>query len=110
MLGRIDFWEHVVRDMQQLCESESGRLPGLRNLSFDVLGCSVEMGEHSSVEDERATMGSSSLYREKYRAGCAHASEAFDLDESSAQVEADGRCDSLASDSDVCRRTDVDGL
>jgi hypothetical protein len=36
--------------------SEDARLPTLRTVSSNMLGRSVEMGEHSSVEDARATM------------------------------------------------------
>jgi len=80
MMEGIDFNQYVVRDTQRLYGSELGRLPGLGALSFSVLGRSIQVEEHSSVEDARATMELFLEYHERYEADCDYTGTLLDSD------------------------------
>lgn len=70
MLDGINFDQYVVRDTQRFYGVGIGQLPGLKTLSTSVLGCSIQVGEHSSVEDARATMELFLVYHERCEADC----------------------------------------
>jgi len=110
MLDGIDFGKYVVRDTQRLYGSSLGQLPGLRSLSASVLGRSIQVTEHSSVEDARATMELFLWYHERNESDCDYAGKALDSVGTSSRVEDGSRCGGLTSKDGVSRLTNVDGL
>jgi len=63
-----------IRDTQHLAhkhgQSRTAR-PALRNLVQDMLGVTIQQGEHSSVTDARATMAIYRLHRKQWESGYA---------------------------------------
>ncbi|GAB7333240.1 hypothetical protein MBLNU13_g04890t2 [Cladosporium sp. NU13] len=98
MLDGIDFPNYVVHDTQRMYGASLGRLPGLSALSSSVLGRSIQVEEHLSVEDASATMELFLWHRERYESGCDYTGKALDSDINPTQVETGGRRDSLASE------------
>ncbi|GAB7333241.1 hypothetical protein MBLNU13_g04890t1 [Cladosporium sp. NU13] len=109
MLDGIDFPNYVVHDTQRMYGASLGRLPGLSALSSSVLGRSIQVEEHLSVEDASATMELFLWHRERYESGCDYTGKALDSDINPTQVETGGRRDSLASERGMTRLTNVDG-
>lgn len=85
MLTGIDFSDYVIRDTQE-CEEyrqlNGGQAPGLAMLASSVLGRTIQVEEHSSVEDARATMDLFLLHREEYEVGLDYAGEPLESDTS----------------------------
>ena len=109
MLHGIDFANYTVHDTQRLYGASLGRSPGLGALSSEVLGRSIQVGEHSSVEDARATMELFLRRCEMEESESDYAGETFDSDgtSTSAEGETDGGCDSLTDEVGVLRLTSV---
>lgn len=85
----------------------------LSALSIEVLGRSVQVGEHWSVEDARATMELVLLHCGSDDLECEYAGETLDSDGTSSTSvagETGNGCDSLTSDVGVLRLTNVEGL
>lgn len=83
MLLGIDFSDYVVRDTQDFDECRQlngGQPPGLAMLAADVLERSIQVEEHSSIEDARATMDLFLLHHEEYEDGLDYAGKPLDSD------------------------------
>jgi hypothetical protein len=118
MLAGIDFDGYVVRDTQKLYSASSGSLqPSLSSLATDVLGRSIQVEEHSSVEDARATMELFLLHHDEHKADCDHTGEPLkevaasspNVDSTSA-VPTDSGAGGLSSDMAASRRTRITSL
>ncbi|KAI9465673.1 ribonuclease H-like domain-containing protein [Lactarius psammicola] len=83
-----------TRDTQHLAhkhgQSRTGR-PALRNLVRDMLGATIQAGEHSSVTDARATMAIYRLHRKQWESG---------YDVVPIRVQRKGRAKAVPNDSD----------